>query len=202
MQTVQQLDAAFGEDEAQNAYRSALVDALRDGGTPTTGSLTTAAHIIGEWLGFLESKEDVDSIVRLAREFPADTWDWRSLRLSKFVREQRLSGNFDEANRIAILLVEFYERIDARAPGADVLSEWAQALDESGRRAEGLTVCEFGWRMAWTNESLANQHSLMLERDRRWEDAIDVCDRWLALKPKSEQIKKRRRRCAAKALTR
>jgi DNA polymerase III epsilon subunit-like protein/tetratricopeptide (TPR) repeat protein len=188
-------EPGHGHGEVVAAYASAVEAARRLVDEDDEDLMAAAA---GEWIDYLEAQRDVDGICALiaeATDFPGLE---ECLGLASFVHRLRAGGETAMACSAAAALSEALGDAGLMNPAGDVCAEWAQALAQDKRVDEALTVFGTAWRRGWASTALANRHSYILERQHRFEESIEVCDRGLALDPAAELLTARRARCAGK----
>jgi DNA polymerase III epsilon subunit-like protein len=79
----------------------------------------------------------------------------------------------------------------------------ATALEAAGQQDAAVEICELAWASGWATQELANRHSLILERAKRFADAAIVAEKGLPLPSNwtagaRDSLEKRRVRCLKK----
>lgn len=180
----------YPQEAVAAAYWGAFESALRAG--------TDISAAYRGWLGYLAHQGDLDgalALVPLARQHPG--LDPAST-LAGVVHSTRTADRLEDtvamAERVSPALIAGGWSLAA----ADVRAEQAQALASLERSEEAIRVCEGAWASGCASVALANRHSLLLERAKRFREAAEICDRGIAIGEKGDQIAKRRARCLAK----
>jgi DNA polymerase III epsilon subunit-like protein len=192
-------DPAYDLVAVGDAYRAAFDLALEEDdelGVDEEDEDARAADVLDEWVGYLQDVGTIDDVLTVMRQFPEPRWGWAHWPLAGCVHRLRTADRLDEAGAAARAAADYCAESGYADSGADVMAEWAQALEADHHPDEAVAVCEQAWDRGWANEALANRHSLILERMKRYGDAVAICDRWLESSPGSAQIAKRRQRCA------
>lgn len=191
----------FDHQVVQGAYRSAFDASLaeareeQDDEDDDDHEYEQPAEVLADLLGYLLASGSVTEVIKLISEFPDPRWGLIDTDLAIYVHRPRVNKEFARAYEAAAELDAFYERTNQPLPGAGVYAEWAQALDEEGRRLEAIELCERVWGRGWVNDDLVDRHSLLLERDERFADAAEVLGRWLASHKGTPRLRERLDRC-------
>lgn len=184
-----------GPDEVNAAYRAAyeaalVVDEEFDEEAPD--------EVLEDWLAYRIAQRDVSGVVELVKLSPGREAFLPTYSVPKFMA-QLADGDAAIASAACSELASAFAEIGSPSTAGDICEAWARALAERGDVEASLAQCDAAWSAGWGSRSLANRHSLILERAKRWTEAMSVCEKGLALAPSDEQISKRLTRCSAKA---
>jgi DNA polymerase III epsilon subunit-like protein/tetratricopeptide (TPR) repeat protein len=185
-----------GNDEVVGAYKTAFDMALKLG---EDESFVGVEEVFWDWQDYLESQRDIGGLCELiAMVSKIPTIDSSFSLIPALVHRLRTGSEFELAMSAADRFSKVLGSVGANTAAADVCAEWAQALAENDRSTEAIEIAEQAWTNGWASVQLANRHSLLLERQRDFAEAVAICDRGLQLEPSNEQIAKRRDRCQKK----
>lgn len=186
--------------EVVSIYAAAMVDARaqdeRDGIDAHEGG-AAVSDVYDDWMRYLIAQRDIESIANLIRASASRPQLDPSVAVT-FVHALRTRGELDFARTAAEIISVALASVGRQAAAADTCSEWAHALADAGKSEEALAVCAQASASGWSSRDLVNRHSLLLERAKRWSEAIDLCECGLELFPDDEQIFRRRARCGKK----
>jgi DNA polymerase III epsilon subunit-like protein/tetratricopeptide (TPR) repeat protein len=186
--------------EVVSIYAAAMVDARaqdeRDGIDAHEGG-AAVSDVYDDWMRYLIAQRDIESIADLTRASASRPQLDPSVAVT-FVHALRTHGELDFARAAAEIISVALASVGRHAAAADTCSEWAHALADAGKLQEALAVCEKASASGWSSRQLVNRHSLLLERAKRWGEAVDLCERGLQLFADDEQISRRRARCEKK----
>lgn len=186
--------------EVVSIYVAAMVDARaqdeRDG-IDAHEPGAAVSDVYDDWMRYLIAQRDIESIVDLVR-VSASRPELNPSMAVTFVHDLRTHGELDFARTAAETISVALASVGRQAAAADTCSEWAHALADAGKLEEALAVCEQASASGWSSRQLVNRHSLLLERAKRWSEAVDLCERGLQLFADDEQISRRRARCEKK----
>jgi DNA polymerase III epsilon subunit-like protein len=188
-------EPGHSDEETARAFEEAMVTAMR---VDTDERADAQSEVLDAWADFLTMHQDVDGLVGLIEWAASDKALRDALAPAGLVHRMRTAGQFDMVCRSAEKLSRALGAAGASEEAANVCAEWAQALADDATTAEALAVCERSWSSGWDSRTLANRHSLLLERQRDWRTALEVCDRGLRIAPGDDQIIRRRTRCLKK----
>lgn len=157
--------------------------------------------VLRAWWEYTERRRDVEDLINLYNAASAP-----HLRYGQFSEPGRLAAqsirSYVYANELPVA-ERLYTALTPNWPdncGYELslaIERWAFVLAGDGRTDEALAICENAWARGWTSEELANRHSLILERLKRYEEALDIAERGLTLPPHHdrEALEKRALRC-------
>lgn len=187
------------------AYRDAYATAVAAGeqwatpGDALEDVYDEAASVLGDWMSWAADRGDAALVWELlTKEIPrrgSQVPTWILVRLVRRLHE----GGDEEATEVGGKLATFVAERGQLDGAAEIVAASARALYEGGRTEEALVLCRKGGEKGWMSRELANRWSLVLERERRFEEAAEVCVVGLTVVPADEQIAKRLDRCRAKA---
>jgi DNA polymerase III epsilon subunit-like protein/tetratricopeptide (TPR) repeat protein len=186
--------------EVVSTYAAAMVDAKGQDereGIDENGSDSAVPEVYADWMSYLIAQRDIESIADLTRASASRPQLDPSVAVT-FVHALRTHGELDFARTAAEIISVALASSGRQAAAADISSEWAHALADAGKLEEALAVCQQASASGWSSRQLVNRHSLLLERAKRWSEAVDLCERGLQLFPDDEQISRRRTRCQHK----
>ena len=129
----------------------------------------------------------MDGLVALSAEFsdgslPLDELDRPLCMGTGSVIGYAREGELNVATDLYGVMLDTWVRAtdkDGRLPQAYAML--AQRLAEADRLDEAIARCEQAWEMGFADQNVANRHSLILERQKRNAEAIEVAERGLAL---------------------
>jgi len=188
-------EPGHSDEETARAFEEAMVIAMK---VHFAERADAQSEVLDAWADFLTMHQDVDGLVALIEWAASDKALRDLLAPAGLVHRMRTAGQFDMVCRSAEKLSRALGAAGASEEAANVCAEWAQALADDATTAEALAICERSWSSGWGSRTLANRHSLLLERQREWRAALEVCDRGLRLAPGDDQIIRRRARCLKK----
>ena len=186
--------------EVVSIYKAAMADAeARDeiDGVEAGESGSTVSDVYDDWMRYLIGQRDVESLANLVRA-SASRPEFNPSAAVTFVQALRTHGEPDFARTAAEIVSTAFASVGRLAAAADTCSEWAHALADAGEPEEALAVCGHASASGWVSRALVNRHSLLLERAKRWREAVDLCEQGLELFPDDEQLSRRRARCEKK----
>lgn len=185
-----------GAEEANEAYRAAYESALE---ADEEFDEEAPDEVLDDWLAYRIAQQDVAGVAELVRMSPSRSAFDPSYGVTKLI-SQLAQGDSAVGGAACSELAEVFAEIGSPRTSGDICETWARALAERGDVADALRACDDAWIAGWGSRNLANRHSLILERAKRWPEAAAVCERGLVLAPGDEQISKRLSRCSAKAV--
>lgn len=188
-------DAKHGHEETMEAYANAFTIAQTFPFDEDEERRCAVEDVISGWAEYLAEQQDIDHLVGLVETIGSDKELIGSIGARDLVHRMRTSGKIDAAVDAAEKLSARMASAGAILEAADICAEWAQALADSGRSSEAMEVCDRARTFGWESRDLANRYSLILERAKNWEQALEVCNKGLELAPEDEQLYKRRDRC-------
>ena len=186
----------YGPNQVNEAYRAASAAALEAGEEEFDDEAPD--EVLDDWLAYLIAQQDVAGVVELVRMAAGRSDFDPSYSISKLVG-QLAQGDLVVGNAACLELAGVFAEIGSSGTSGNLCETWARALAQRGDIEEALRACHNAWRAGWDSRDLANRHNLILERAKRWPEAVAICERGLLLAPGDEQISKRLSRCAAKA---
>ena len=188
-------DVKHGHEETNEAYANAFAIAQTFAFDDAEERLWVLQDVVSDWAEYLAEQQDIDNLAGLVEAIGSDSELIGSVGVRDFVHRTRTSGKIDVAIDAAQKLSAKMASSGAILEAADICAEWAQALADSDRSTEAMEVCDRARTFGWESRDLANRYSLILERTKNWEQALEVCNKGLELAPEDEQLYKRRDRC-------
>lgn len=148
-----------------------------------------------DWLSYLIAERDIGGIATLVSMSKDRRWFGPAFSITRFVGRLAASGETALARLAGTRLASALASIGDPIAAADVYEMWARSLTKLDDLAGAIDVCDECWAKDWRSRNLANRYSLALERNRRWLEAVAICDDGLRLAPGDDQLSRRRERC-------